>query len=468
LTEFGAAVVADNTWRAKNAALALDLKEDNKGNEKISTEGIRKEMQKVLGQKPLAVAEEEGNTEEVLEKNADKVIEATYEVPYLAHATMEPMNCTVLVNDEEVQVWVGHQGSSIVQEAVSEIIKVDKAQVTVNTTYLGGGFGRRGEKDFVKKAALVANEMKGTPVMTVFTREEDMRNDMYRPTATSRFKAVVKEDGTIEAWDNMMALQSVSNSAMKRLVPSMAPKPEDDTATTEGARELPYEMENRKVAFGNLELPVLIGFWRSVGSSQNAFFTECFMDECAAAVNMDPYEFRRKKLDKAPRFQKVLDKVAEISHWKKPREENKFRGIALHKSFGSIVGEVAEITKISDKEFSIDKYYCAVDCGIYIHPDTVKGQMAGGIIYALSAALYGEITLKDGKVQQNNFPQYEMVRMPVAPEVEVHIMENDEYPSGVGEPGTPPAAPALVNALFAATGKIERVLPLNKQGYKFV
>ena len=251
-------------------------------------------------------------------------------------------------------------------------------------------------------------------------------------------------------------------------MPSMAVKPEDDHSTTEGAINLPYQMNNRRVAFGDLDLPIQVGFWRSVGSSQNGFFTECFMDECAHAAGMDPYKFRRTKLENHPRFAKVLDTVAEMSNWNTPLPEGKFRGIALHKSFGSIVGEVAEITKLGDKEFSIDKYYCAIDCGTYVNPDIIEAQMQGGIIFGLSAALYGEITWDQGAVQQYNFPQYDMVRMDVSPVVEVHIMENDEYPSGVGEPGTPPAAPALVNALFAATGVRERALPLVKQGYKFV
>lgn len=468
LTEYGAAVIANNTWRARNAAMSLELGEDDAGNVDISSASIAQKLEEILEQPPLATHEEEGDVEAIFQTKEGDLIEARYDVPYLAHATMEPLNCVVLAEENSAQIWVGHQAASVARDTVSKVTGIDKANITVNITYLGGGFGRRAEPDFVKIAAAVSMEMKGTPVMTVFTREEDMRNDMYRPAVASKFKAKVKKDGTISAWDNMLALQSVSNSAVTRLMPSMAPAPEDDEATTEGARELPYHMENRRVAFGNLELPVQVGFWRSVGSSQNAFFTECFMDECAHAANMDPYEFRRVKLNDQPRFQKVLDKVAEMSNWKTPLAEGRYRGIALHKSFGSIVGQVAEITKLSDKEFSIDKYYCAIDCGTYINPDTVTGQMQGGIIFGLSAALYGEITWNEGAVEQYNFPQYDMVRMQVAPKVEVHIMENEEYPSGVGEPGTPPAAPALVNALFAATGVRERALPLMKKGYKFV
>lgn len=467
LTDFGAAVIADNTWRAKNAALALDLTEDDKGNTSISSESINKQLTDILAAEPIATPEKEGDVEAGL-TSGGKTIEARYDVPYLAHATMEPLNCTVLVEEDQAQVWVGHQASFVVRNAVNEVCEIDKDKIIVHTTYLGGGFGRRGEPDFVKKAAAVAKVMPGTPIQTVFTREEDMRNDMYRPAVASQFKAAVNDKGEIAAWDNMIALQSVSHSSMTRLMPSMAVKPEDDEATTEGAMHLPYHMNSRRVAFGQLDLPIEVGFWRSVGSSQNAFFTECFMDECAEAAGQDPFEFRKAKLDAHPRFQAVLEKVAEMSNWKTPLPENKFRGIALHKSFGSIVGEVAEITKIGEKEFSIDKYYCAIDCGQHVNPNTIEAQMQGGIVFGLSAALYGEITWNQGQVEQYNFPQYDMVRMNVSPMVEVHIMDLDEYPGGVGEPGTPPAAPALVNAIAAATGTRVRSLPLAKHGYRFV
>lgn len=467
LTDFGAAVIANNTWRAKNAALALDVTEDDAGNTKISSASIAQQLSDILAAKPIATPENEGDVSAALKSGA-KTIEARYDVPYLAHATMEPLNCTVLLKDGKAEAWVGHQAPFVVQNAVNEVCGIDKADILVHTTYLGGGFGRRGEPDFVKKAAAIAQTMPGTPIQTVFTREEDMRNDMYRPAVASQFKAAVNESGEIEAWDNMIALQSVSSSSMSRLMPSMAVKPKDDEATTEGAMHLPYHMNSRRVAFGQLDLPIQVGFWRSVGSSQNAFFTECFMDECATAAGKDPYQFRRAKLGEHPRFKAVLDKVAEISNWEKPLAENKFRGIALHKSFGSIVGEVAEITKLGDKEFSIDKFYCAIDCGQYVNPDTIEAQLQGGIIFGLSAALYGEITWNNGQVEQYNFPQYDMVRMNVSPTVTVHIMEVDEYPGGVGEPGTPPAAPALVNAIAAATGVRERSLPLAKNGYRFV
>ncbi|MEE9372128.1 MAG: molybdopterin cofactor-binding domain-containing protein [Saprospiraceae bacterium] len=465
LTEFGAAVIADNTWRAKNAALALDVSEDNNGNSNLSSTDISASFDKILEEKPLAISESEGDVDVVI-AGAEKVIESKYEVPYLAHAAMEPLNCTVLIEDNKATAWVGHQAPSVAQNVVNEISGVDKNNVTVHTTFLGGGFGRRAEPDYVKKATAIAMKMKNTPVQTVFTREEDMQNDMYRPAAKSRFKAVIN-NGDIEAWDNMMALQSVSYSSMNRIMPAMAGKPKDDHATTEGAAHLPYLMKNRRVAFGDYPSPIQVGFWRSVGSSQNAFFTESFMDECAHAAGKDPFEFRRSKLNNQPRFKAVLEKIAEMSNWGNNKKD-KFQGIALHKSFGTIVGQVAEITRLGDKKFSIDKYYSAVDCGIYINPNTIEAQIEGGIVFGLSAALYGEITWEGGAVEQLNFPQYDMVKMNVSPHVVVHIMDVDDYPGGIGEPGTPPAAPALTNAIFAATGERVRSLPLKNHGYSFI
>ena len=468
MTEYGAVAVADNTWRAKNAALAMRLEEDDAGNTVVSTEQILGQMDALLAAGEGTVMDEEGDVDAAFQQNQGTLVEARYDLPYLAHAAMEPLNCAVRVTDDKADVWIGHQASSIVANIVNEMTGVSKDNIMVHTTYLGGGFGRKAEPDFVRIATAVAMEMKGTPVLTTFTREADMQHDYYRPAAASAFKAVVQPDGTIAAWQNSISSQPVGYQAMHRIEPSMASAPEKDGSSTEGATHLPYIMQSRKVTFDYIDSPIGVGFWRSVGSSTNAFFTECFMDECAEAAQMDPYAFRRAKLDAHPRFRAVLDKVAEMSDWSSPAPEGVYRGISLHKSFGSIVGQVAEISQAGDKTFSIDTYYNVIDCGTYINPDIIESQMAGGIIYALTAALYGEITWKDGAAQEMNFPQYEMVRMAVAPEVKVHIMELDEYPGGVGEPAVPPAAPALANALYAATGERIRSLPLVKQGYRFV
>ena len=379
---------------------------------------------------------------------------------------MEPINCTVLVKGDEAEIWAGHQGSSLMADGVAAVAGTDYEKIKIHMKYLGGGFGRRAEIDMILNATHVAKEMEGTPIMVVYTREESMRHEMYRPAVKSQFRAKLDGD-KIEAWENKMALQSVGFSSMNRIKPAFAEPPAKDLSTPEGAKELPYEMENMKLAFGQIEAPIQVGNWRSVGSSQNGFFTESFVDECAHAAGKDPYEYRRN-LIKDTRFLNVLDKVAEISKWKTPLAENQFRGIALCKSFGSIVGQVAEITKLSEKEISIDKFYCVIDCGRIVNPDTIEAQMQSGIMFGLSAAMYGEITFNEGEVEQYNFPQYEMVRMNVAPTVVVHIMDVDEYPGGVGEPATPPAAPALANAVFAATGNRVRSLPLKKHGYSFV
>ncbi len=462
----GAVVVADNTWRAINASKALRFEET--GDKTISSQGVAKQAASILDEsKMIATPLNKGNVDDVFAKG-EGIIEARYDVPYLAHACMEPLNCTVLVKDGTATAWVGSQGSSLVLDAVNASTGIDKDKITVNITYLGGGFGRRAEIDFITHAGYVAKEMEGTPVQVMWSREEATRFDMFRPYVLSNFKAAINAAGEIEAWENKIALQSVANNATTRIKPAFAPAPKDDLATPEGAADLPYAMNNAKMAFGQIDSPIQVGNWRSVGNSYNGFFTESFMDECAKAAGKDPYEFRKSKLGKKSRFAAVLDKVAEISNWKTPLAEGKFRGIAMQKSFGSIVAEVAEITKVGDKEFSIDNFYCVIDCGRIVNPDTVEAQMQSGIIYGITAAMYGEITFNEGEVEQYNFPQYEMVRLKTAPRMKVHIMKVDKYPGGVGEPGTPPAPAALANALFAATGERIRSLPFSKHGYKFV
>ncbi len=470
----GAAVIADNTWRAKNAAMALDLEEEANTLEKVSSTDISNMLNEVIENNLFAPTEVHGNVSEALSNAEGAVVEAAYEVPYLSQCTMEPLNCTLVINEGSAEAWVGHQGGSLVRDAINAVTGTPKDKIKVNITYLGGGFGRRAELDFVKKAAMVGKQMMGTPVQLVFTREEDMKNGMYRPAVASKFRGAVGADGMINAWEHKMALQSVGYSSMMRIMPAMADSPENDPQSSEGAVELPYAFKNNSVAFGELDLPAMqVGNWRSVGASQNGFFTESFMDEMAHAAGQDPYEFRKKHMEQsdlpdADRYLGVLNKVASMANWSTPLPAGKSRGIAILKSFGSIVGQVAEITKLGEKQIKVDKVYCVIDCGRIVNPDTVEAQMQSGIIYGLSAALFGEITMTNGQIDQQNFPQYEMVRMQTSPTVEVHIMEVDEYPGGVGEPATPPAAPAVANAVFAATGERVRSLPLIKHGYTFV
>ena len=461
-----AVVVATTTWHAQNAALALEF--DEVGDATISNEKIIQQAKRILdNDEMIATPLKKGNAAAVLDQ-ADKVIEAEYEIPFLAHACMEPMNATVLVKDGKAEIWVGHQSSSIAKEGVAKGSGIKMSNITVHSLYLGGGFGRRTEIDFPFNAAYVAKQLEGTPIQLVYTREQDMRYEMYRPYATCRFRAKLDKDGSIEAWENKLVTKSVARDSRLRVQPLSAMNAEDDHTTPEGAADILYNMTHATMAFGQLETPIQVGNWRSVGSSYNVFFVESFIDECAHSIGKDPYLYRKGLITQHPRFLAILEKLAEISDWTSPLSKDKFRGLAIQKSHGTMVGQVAEITKIDEKQFHINKYYCVIDCGTVIHPDTVKAQMESSIIFGLTAALYGEITFKDGEVEQYNFPQYEMIRMNLAPNMEIHIMDSDAYPGGVGEPGTPPVAPALTNAIFAATGERIRSLPLQKHGFTFV
>ena len=458
----GVAVVAKSTWHAKNGAAVLDLEEQASS---LGYTDAIPTLKEALRGEPSKVWEDEGGIDDVL-SGADKVIEAEYEVPYLAHATMEPMNCTVKIEGEKAEVWTGNQSSTFVINGVSEGAGISKSNIKTNITYLGGGFGRRGETDFVLKAAKVAKNFPGTPIQLVYTREEDMKNDYYRPAVISQLKAGLS-DKEILGWKKKVGAQGALAGLFGRNVPLMPMEPADDPSSTEGMRNLPYEMKAGYTDLTTIELPMNVGTWRSVGHSQNAFFTESFMDECAHALNQDPYEFRRSMLKKEPKFLNVLDKVASISNWKQPLPEGKFRGIALHESFGSIVGEVAEIS-LKGKDIKVEKVYCVIDCGRVVNPSIVESQMQSGIVYGLTAALYGEIEVKGGKIVQSNFPNYRMVQMKTMPAIHTAIIESEDYPGGVGEPGTPPIAPALTNAIFAASGERVRSLPLSKLGYRIV
>ena len=455
--EEGVAVVAETTWQAKIAADALELIEESpKHQDAIQL------LTASLDREPAKVWEDHGDIDQVLSQS-EQVIESNYQVPYLAHACMEPLNCTVLVEGNKATAWTGNQSTTFIVNGVSEGTGVAKSNVKCHTTYLGGGFGRRGETDFVLEAAKVAKNFPGIPIQLVYTREEDMRNDTYRPAVVAKMIAGLGQD-QIKGWKKKVGAQGALAGLFARNVPLMPMKPEDDPSSTEGMRELPYNMEAAYTDLSTIELPMTVGTWRSVGHSQNAFFTECFMDECAEALGKDPYSIRRELLGDAPRHTAVLDKLAEISNWTNDPDPGLYRGMALHKSFGSIVGEVVEIT-MAEKKFSIERVYCVIDCGRTVNPAIIESQMQSGIAYGLTAALYGEIEVKDGKIVQSNFPNYAMVTMSTMPEVITHIMEVDAYPGGVGEPGTPPIAPALCNAIFAATGDRIRSLPLSKHGY---
>jgi len=458
----GVVVVANDTWHAKNAANKLELDEEK--NVALGHLDAIPTLRAAMKGEPGKVWEDVGKVDDVL-SSAAKVLDAEYEVPYLAHACMEPMNCTVLVDGDKAEVWTGNQSTTFVINGVSEGAGIDKDKIRTNITYLGGGFGRRGETDFVLRAAKVAKQMPGVPVQLVYTREEDMKNDFYRPAVVTQLKAAL-DDKTILGWKKKVGTQGALSQLMKRNIPMNSISPENDESATEGMRNLPYRMNAAYTDVTSIDLPVGVGTWRSVGHSHNAFFTESFMDECAAALNRDPYELRKDLLQNSPRYLAVLNKVAEMSKWSE-KTEGKFKGIAIHEAFGSIVGEVAEIS-VTDKNIKLEKVFCVIDCGKTVNPRIIESQMQSGIVYGLTAALYGQITLKEGKIVQANFPNYEMVMMNTMPHIEVSIIDSDEAPGGVGEPGTPPIAPALTNALFAATGTRIRSLPLSNHGYQFV
>jgi isoquinoline 1-oxidoreductase beta subunit len=338
--------------------------------------------------------------------------------------------------------------------------EIEADKVIVHTPYLGGGFGRRLEMDVVMQSALIAKRLPNTPVQLIWSREEDMTHDVYRPMAAAQMRAAFDGSGTLLGWRTRVVSQSCTGSLTARLLPAAASDLMKDKTTVEGAFDLPYALPNRLVEHVLVHEPVPVGYWRSVGHSYNAFFTECFIDECAEAARQEPLEFRRSLLKSAPRVRNVLDMAAEMAGWSTSLPKGVARGIAVAESFRSIVAQVVEV-EILQGAVRVRRVVCAVDCGFAVNPSTVVAQMESGIIFGLTAALYGEISIKAGRVEQTNFDTYEMVRMPNAPVIEVHIINSGiENLGGIGEPGTPPIAPAVCNALFQLTGQRVRSLPI--------
>ncbi|MBC8258402.1 MAG: xanthine dehydrogenase family protein molybdopterin-binding subunit [SAR324 cluster bacterium] len=442
----GIAVVADNTWHAKKGMEALNPQFQG---------GVTQDLDSTKVSKILRTALDDEGKEEI---KAEQVLDLEYEVPYLAHATMEPMNCTANVGKNFCEVWAPTQNQEMSMDVTEDITGLDEDQIQIHTTLLGGGFGRRIEVDYVTQAVTVSKVLQ-KPVQLIWMREEDMQHDFYRPASMSRFQIGLGTDGLPVQWENQLALPSI----LKRYIPPMGWIGFDPTST-EGASELPYDIPDFDCDYSMVDIGVPVGFWRSVGSSHNAFYTECALDESVHAANQDPFEYRRKLLEEAPRFRKVLEEVAQKAKWGRKLPEGHGLGIALHKSFGSIVGAVLEISANGSNEIKLHKAWLSIDCGKVINPDTIRAQMQGGFIFGLSAALGEEITLKDGRIEQSNFNDYSVLRMNGAPEISVSIIESGEEIGGVGEPGTPLAAPALANAIFAATGKRYRSLPLSKHG----
>lgn len=453
--QYGVAVVANHYWQALNARRALAVEWDEGSNASLSSEEISARLAE-LSSKPGVEARREGDAAAAM-RSATKKIEAIYEVPYLAHATMEPMNCTAHVTADGCDVWAPTQGQSAAQRVAADVAGLPIEKVRVHTTYLGGGFGRRSETDFVAEAVRLSKEA-GAPVQVIWTREDDVRHDFYRPTTYNRFGAAFDASGNPVAWTHRIVGPSIAVSK------GQPPRNGIDGSLVEGAANVPYGIPNILVEQTIADLPIPLGYWRSVGSSHNAFVTEGFFDEVAHAAGKDPYELRRALLGDRPRHLGVLDLAAEKAGWGSKPAEGRVRGIAVAEAFGSYVAEVAEISIEKGGRPRVHRVVCAVDCGPTVNPDTIEAQMQGGIVYGLSAALYGDITIDRGRVSQGNFNDYPVVRMNEMPAVEVYIVKSAEKQGGIGEPGVPPIAPALCNAIFTATGERVRKLPIIQRG----
>jgi isoquinoline 1-oxidoreductase beta subunit len=448
------AVVADHMGAAKKGLAALAIEWDDGPHAKLNTDDIAGTLEKAtLNAGPVARNIGDINTAMA---NAITKIEAIYQVPFLAHATMEPMNCTVHVHKDGCEVWVGNQVIARAQATAAKVTALPLDKVVVHNHLIGGGFGRRLEIDGVTRAVQIAQHVNG-PVKVVWTREEDIQHDMYRPYFFHRISAGLDEKGEPVAWNHRLAGSSI-------LARWLAPAFDDGLGpdTTEGAIDLAYDLPNMHVEYLRVEPPgIPTTFWRSPGPSHNVFVTESFMDELAAAAKQDAVAYRRALLDKSPRAKAVLELAAEKAGWGQSLPERVGRGVSLQFVFGTYMAQVAEVEVSKNGAVRVRRVVCAVDCGTVVNPDTVEAQIQGAIIFGITATLYGEITLKDGRVQQTNFDTYQMLRMNEAPAIEVHIVQNSEPPGGMDEPGASAIVPAVTNAIFAAAGKRLRILPID-------
>ncbi|MCC8935409.1 xanthine dehydrogenase family protein molybdopterin-binding subunit [Bradyrhizobium sp. Arg68] len=446
------AVVADHMGAAKKGLAALKIEWDEGTHSGLDTQTIARELdQATLG--AGAIAQSIGDVDKAIAGAATKV-EASYQVPFLAHATMEPMNCTAHFRKDECEIWIGSQAIARVQRMAAETTGLPQDKVIVHNHLIGGGFGRRLEADGAIRAVQIAKQVDG-PVKVVWTREEDIQHDMYRPYWFDRISAGLDEQGRPVAWKNRFA----GSSVIARWLPPAFNKGLDPDST-EGAIDLVYDLPNFQVEFVRVEPPaILTAFWRSVGPSHNVFVTESFIDELAVAAKQDPVVYRRALLDKTPRAKAVLDLAAEKAGWGQKLQERVGRGVSLQNVFGSYMAQVAEVEVAKDGTVRVRRVVCAIDCGTVVNPDTVQAQIQSGIIFGATAAVYGEITLKNGRVEQTNFDTYQMIRMNEAPAIEVHVVKSTEPPGGLGESGTSAIVPAIANAIFAATGKRLRKMP---------
>ncbi len=451
----GVAVVATSFWAAKLGRDKLTVEWDESAAFRQSSADLWARYRQ-LGAKPGPVALKVGNVQQAMSRG--KTIEASYEFPFLAHATMEPMNCVVLLSADRCELWNGDQLQTGDQMAVAQLTGLKPEQVKINQLYAGGSFGRRAnpKSDYVVEAVTIAQAIQGrAPVKLVWTREDDTRAGWFRPMYLHVLKGAVA-GGQAVAWHQRVVGQSIMKGTSFE---AFTTKDGIDGTSVEGASNTPYAIPNLQVELHTTDLPVPPLWWRSVGHTHTAFAVESFVDELAVAAGADPVEFRRGLLGKAPRHLAVLSLAAEKAGWGTPLPAGRARGVAVHESFNSVVAEVAEVS-VENGKVRVHRVVCAVDCGVAINPDVVRMQMESGIAYGLSAALHGEITLKDGQVEQGNFDGYRVLRINEMPVVEVHIAPSTNPPTGVGEPGVPPSAPAVANALFQLTGKRVRKLPI--------
>ena len=459
----GVAVIAKSFWAAKQGRDALQIDWDDSKAEKRSSTDLMAEYRRLADQ-PALSARKEGDIERAL-RDATQKVTASYEFPYLAHAPMEPLDAVVKLSANSCEIWAGDQFQTIDQANAAHTAGLDPTQVSIHTLYAGGSFGRRANlgSDYIVEAVSIAKAYgaDGTPIKLQWTREDDIHGGLYRPMYFHKLEAGLNAQGQLTAWRHVIVGQSI----MAGTIFAASIKDGIDGTSVEGAANIAYAIPNIAVELSTTQTGVPILWWRVVGSSHTTFAVEAFIDEVAHAAGEDGFEFRRKLLEHHPRLKGVLELAAEKAGWSRaPLPPGRGRGIAVTEAFKTYVAQIAEVSVDKDGHVKVDRVVCAVDCGMAINPDIIAAQMEGGIGFGLGAVRYGAITLKDGRVEQDNFNNYRVLRMNEMPKVEVHIVPSTEAPTGVGEPGVAPIGPAVANAIFAATGKRMHVLPFPKAG----